>query len=156
MDQHYPIIAEHILSMIPNDNWKEIYLYAEILDGSREVYFYFNTFNDEEFIYSHDIPEKYRLSEKKYNKLLLELQERFEELRQIFIKNDQESWTNLTFILKHPGKLKIHYDYEDVIASEITSTQRQMIFEYQYLGLLPEKEKNKQFVENYLKSHENN
>lgn len=153
MDQHYPIIAEHILSMIPNDNWKEIYLYAEILDGSREVYFYFNTFNDEEFSYSHDIPEKYRLSEKIYNKLLLELQEKFEELRQIFIKNDQESWTNLTFILKRPGKLKIHYDYEDVIASEITSTQRQMIFEYQNLGLLPEKEKNKQFVEKYLESN---
>ncbi|MEO2211605.1 antitoxin YezG family protein [Paenibacillus amylolyticus] len=153
MDQLYPMIAEDILSMIPSDNWNEIYLYAEILDGSREVYFYFNTSENEEFIYSHDIPEKYRLSEKTYDNLLLELQTKFKELRQIFIDNDQEAWTNLTLTLKHPGKLKIHYDYEDVIASEVTPTQRQMIFEYKYLGLLPEKEKNKQFVENYLNSH---
>ncbi|MGV2962596.1 antitoxin YezG family protein [Paenibacillus sp. AGC30] len=151
--QLYPMIAEHILSMIPSDNWNEIYLYAEILDGSREVYFYFNTSENEEFIYSHDIPEKYRLSEKTDDNFLLELQTKFKELRQIFIDNDQEAWTNLTLTLKHPGKLKIHYDYEDVIASEVTPTQRQMIFEYKYLGLLPEKEKNKQFVENYLNSH---
>ncbi|SEP34449.1 antitoxin YezG family protein [Paenibacillus sp. OK076] len=152
MDQLYPMKAEHILSMIPSDNWNEIYLYAEILDGSREVYFYFNTSENEEFIYSHDIPEKYRLSEKTYDSLLLELQTKFKKLRQIFIDNDQEAWTNLTLTLKHPGKLKIHYDYEDVIALTVTPTQRQMIFEYKYLGLLPEKEKNKQFVENYLNS----
>ncbi|MEK3919651.1 MULTISPECIES: antitoxin YezG family protein [Paenibacillus] len=152
MDPLYPMIAEHILSMIPSDNWNEIYLYAEILDVSREVYFYFNTSENEEFIYSHDIPEKYRLIEKTYDNLLLELQTKFKQLRQIFIDNDQETWTNLTLTLKHPGKLKIHYDYEDVIASTVTPTQRQMIFEYKYLGLLPEKEKNKQFVKNYLNS----
>lgn len=154
MDQLYPLIAEHVLSMIPDDNWNEIYLYAEILDGSREVYFYFNTSENEAFIYSHDIPEKYSVNEKIYDKLLLELQTKFKELRQIFIDNDQDAWTNLTLTLKYPGKLKIHYDYEDIIASTLTPTQRQMIFEYRYLGLLPENEKNKRFVENYLNNQD--
>lgn len=36
--------------------WNKVVLYSEILDDSREVYFFFNTKNSEEFIYSHDIP----------------------------------------------------------------------------------------------------
>lgn len=150
MNQMYPVIAEDILGMIPDGNWYEIYLYAEILDGSREVFFYFNTYENEDFIYSHDIPAKYNVSEKTYDSLLLELQTKFHDLRQIFIDNDQEPWTNLTLILKYPGKIKINYDYEDVINSVISPTQRQMVFEYQHLGLLPQSEINRQFVRNYV------
>ena len=150
MNQMYPVIAEDILGMIPDGNWYEIYLYAEILDGSREVFFYFNTNENEDFIYTHDIPAKYNVSEKTYDSLLLELQTKFHDLRQIFIDNDQEPWTNLTLILKYPGKIKINYDYEDVINSVISPTQRQMVFEYQHLGLLPQSEINRQFVRNYV------
>ena len=150
MNQMYPVIAEGILGMIPDGNWYEIYLYAEILDGSREVFFYFNTYENEDFIYSHDIPAKYNVSEKTYDSLLLELQTKFHYLRQIFIDNDQEPWTNLTLILKYPGKIKINYNYEDVINSVISPTQRQMVFEYQHLGLLPQSEINRQFVRNYV------
>ncbi|MFJ7973563.1 antitoxin YezG family protein [Psychrobacillus sp. NPDC096389] len=152
MNQMYPVIAEDILGIIPDGNWYEIYLYAEILDGSREVYFYFNTSMNEEFIYSHDIPEKYNVSEKTYDSLLLELQNQFYDLRQIFIDNDQEPWTNLTLTLKYPGKLKINYDYEEVINSAISPTQRQMIFEYEHLALLPQSEINRQFILNYVKN----
>lgn len=152
MEQLYPLIAKHILDMIPDDNWNEIYLYAEILDKSSEVYFYFNTSENEDYIYSHDIPEKYNVNERIYDSLLLELQNKFKELRQVFIDNDQDAWTNLTLVLKYPGKLKIHYDYEDIIAAVLTPTQRQMIFEYRYLGFLPENEKNKIFIENYFYS----
>lgn len=154
LDQLYPQIAEHVLDMIPVDKWHEIYLHAVILNDSSNVYFYFNNLEKDTFIYSHDIPQKYGVSEKIYDDLLLELQEKFEELRKIFIDNGQEAWTNLTLILKYPGKLKIHYDYEDIIASTVTPTQRQMIFEYRYLGFLPEKEKNRQFVENYVNNQD--
>lgn len=150
MNQMYPMIVEHVIDMIPDGNWHEIYLYAEILDGSRVVYFYFNTSENEDFIYSHDIPEKYKVSEKIYDNLLVELQNKFYDLRQIFIDNDQEPWTNLTLTLKYSGKIKINYDYEDILNSAIFPTQRQMIFEYQYLGLLPQSEKNRQLIQNYI------
>lgn len=152
MDKMYPVIAEHVISMIPDGKWHKIYLYAEILDSSREVYFYFNTFENGDFIYSHDIPEKYSVNEKAYDELLLELQLKFNDLRQIFINNDQEAWTNLTLKLKYPGKINILYNYEDVINSKISTTQRQMIFEYEHLELLPQSEKNRQFVLNYVKN----
>ncbi|GGJ94771.1 putative antitoxin YezG [Lentibacillus kapialis] len=150
MEQMYPIIAEHIISMIPDGKWHEIYLYAEILDDAREVFFYFNTSENEDFIYSHDIPEQFNVSETSYDELLLELQAKFSDLRQIFINNDQEAWTNLTLVLKYPGKININYNYEDVINSGVTPTQRQMIFEYQHFGLLPKNEKNRQIVQKYV------
>lgn len=152
MNQIYPLIAEHIIGMIPDGKWNEIYLYAEIIEGSREVYFYFNPSDNEDFIYSHDIPDKYSVSEETYDNLLLELQNKFNDLRQIFIDNGQEPWTNLTFTLMYPGKMKIQYDYEDVINSPISPTRRQMIFEYNHLGLLPANEKDRQFVEDYVKN----
>lgn len=154
MNQIYLLIAEHIVGMIPDGKWNEIYLYAEIIDGSREVYFYFNTSENEEFIYSHDIPNEYSVSERTYDNLLLDLQKIFNELRKMFIDNDQEPWTNLTFTLKYPGKMRIQYDYEDVINSPISPTQRQMIFEYKHLGLLPTNERDRQFVEDYVKSED--
>ncbi len=86
--------------------------------------------------------------------MLLGLQSKFEELRKILIDNDQEAWTNLTLVLKYPGKLNIQYNYEDIIASKVTSTQRQMIFEYQHLGLLPISERNRQFLEEYLNNQD--
>lgn len=71
-------------------------------------------------------------------------------LRQIFIDKDQEPWTNLTLTLKYPGKIKINYDYEDIINSVIFPTQRQMIFEYQHFGLLPHSEENRQLIQNFI------
>lgn len=68
----YQTIAEQINEMIPAE-WNKVALYAEILDDSREVYFFFNTKNSEEFIYSHDIPQHYQVSEQIYDDLLIEL-----------------------------------------------------------------------------------
>lgn len=77
-------IAEHLNDMIPSD-WTKIILYAEILDDSSEVYFFFNnTPQSEEYIYSHDIPKQFDVSKKIYVSLLIELQELFEELREEF------------------------------------------------------------------------
>ncbi len=65
MEQLYQKIAEKINDMIPSD-WMRVTLYAEILDDSREVYFFFNTQEDEEYIYSHDIPEHFQVSNRIY------------------------------------------------------------------------------------------
>ncbi|MRN57150.1 antitoxin YezG family protein [Paenibacillus monticola] len=152
LDPLYAQIAEHLLNMLPGDQWYEIFLHAEVLDDSTNVYFYFKTAENMDFKYSHDIPSEYGVSEEIYDNLLMGLQAKFEELRQIFINNDQEKWTNLTLILKYPGKININYGYEDFLASKITLTQRQMIFEYKHLGLLPSGEKNRKFIEDYVEN----
>lgn len=47
MGQLYQQIAEQLNEMIPS-GWTKIILYAEILDDSSEVYFFFNTPQNEE------------------------------------------------------------------------------------------------------------
>ncbi|QPK89544.1 TIGR01741 family protein [Bacillus velezensis] len=82
--------------------------------------------------------------------LLIELQELFEELREEFKANNPDCWINLTLKLENTGKFSIDYDYTDVIASDINGTQRQVVWEYQNLGILPEDENDKEFVINYV------
>ncbi|QHK03284.1 putative antitoxin YezG [Bacillus velezensis] len=79
-------IVEQINEMIPAE-WERVILYAEILDDSSEVFFYFNTPHSEDFIYSHNIPEHYHVSEEIYEELLFDLQDLFEELRDEFKEN---------------------------------------------------------------------
>ena len=72
----YQEILNTINEIIPVD-WENVLLYAEILDDSREVYFFFNTNKQQEYIYSHDIPDIFEVSENIYDDLLINLQNSF-------------------------------------------------------------------------------
>ncbi len=63
LENIYLQIADVIRRMIPSE-WSKVVLYAETLDGSREVYFFFQTPENDEYIYSHDIPEQFQVSKK--------------------------------------------------------------------------------------------
>lgn len=63
LENIYLQIADVIRRMISSE-WSKVVLYAEILDGSREVYFFFQTPEHDEYIYSHDIPEHFQVSKK--------------------------------------------------------------------------------------------
>ncbi|WP_406621453.1 antitoxin YezG family protein [Bacillus atrophaeus] len=151
MGELYQKIAEQINEIIPSE-WEKVALYAEILDDSSEVYFFFTTPQNQEYIYSHshDIPEHFNVNEDIYDELLYELHDYFEELRNEFKTNNEDLWTNLTLHLERSGKFSIEYDYTDVIASDLNGTQRQVVWEYKNLGILPDDEDDKQFVINYF------
>ncbi|MCC2529340.1 antitoxin YezG family protein [Bacillus halotolerans] len=149
LESTYLQITDVIGKIIPAD-WTKVVLYAEILDGSREVYFFFQTQENDEYIYSHDIPEQFQVSKKIYTELLIDLQELFKQLHNEFKENNPEAWTNLTLNLESNGTFSIDYDYEDVIESTLDEYQRQMIWEYNNLGIFPEDEEDKEFVMDYL------
>ncbi|WP_367069622.1 antitoxin YezG family protein [Bacillus velezensis] len=149
LENIYLQIADVIRRMIPSE-WSKVVLYAEILDGSREVYFFFQTPEKDEYIYSHDIPEQFQVSKKIYTELLIDLQELFKQLHNEFKENNPEAWTNLTLNLESSGTFSIDYDYEDVIESDLDEYERQMIWEFNNLGIFPEDEEDKEFVKEYL------
>lgn len=99
LENTYLQITDVIGKIIPAD-WSKIVLYAEILDDSREVYFLFQTPEYDEYIYSHDIPEPFRVSKKIYTELLIDLQELFKQLHNEFKENNLEVSTNLALNLK--------------------------------------------------------
>ncbi|MGR3774574.1 antitoxin YezG family protein [Bacillus paramycoides] len=153
MEIIYQEIGTRVDEIIPGD-WEKIHLYAEVLNDSTEVFFYFSIPTKEGFIYSNDIPKVYNVDRKIYKELLFELFDKFEELREEFRKNEQELWTNLTLTIENSGKFKIEYNYEDILSSEIGSMDRQIIWMYKNLGILPDNEIDKKFLDNYLKNIE--
>lgn len=153
MGDLYQRIANQINEMIPSE-WEKAYLYAEILDDSSEVYFYFNIPGESEFLYSHNIPEHFNVSEDIYDDLLIELQESFEELREEYKENNPQIWTNLTLKLDRAGQFSIDYNYEDVIASELNGSQRKAVWVYKNLGLMPKRKTVRDFLEDYIKTNE--
>jgi len=68
------------------------------------------------------------------------------------INNEQEPWTNITFILESNGKFKIDYDYTDL--SEASPREQHIIWKYKYLGIMPKNEYGKKVIEEYIRNTE--
>ncbi|KYC67968.1 immunity protein YezG family protein [Heyndrickxia coagulans] len=110
---------------------EKILLYAEIRDSYRKVFFYYYTFINKEPVYSLEIPIKFDIDESYFEELENELYDLFSELQSEFDKQQQDKWTNLTYILEHTGKMKVKLGYEDL--SQIDPVEKQEQWEATYL-----------------------
>lgn len=151
----YQEILNTINEIIPVE-WKNVLLYAEILNDSREVYFFFNTNKQQEYIYSHDIPDIFEVDENIYDDLLINLQDSFKKMRDEFKINDQKTWTNLTLRLKNRNQFAIVFNYDDISNSHYNTYQRMAIWEYGNLGILPKNEEDRKIVLEFTKNKKSN
>lgn len=87
--------------------------------------------------------------------MLRELISSIVDLYNEYKDNNESVWTNLTFILDNTGKFNIKYNYDDVLNSEFTAGERQIIWEYEVLGIKPEVEQYKKMIDKYLESRNN-
>lgn len=142
----YQLIGNKIVGIIP-DQWDEIHLYAEILPGSRIVYFHFKSTKRNKWVYSYNIPNHYGVDERTYDRLCSELEECFVELNIESSKNNSP-WTNLTMYLSQSGKFNIDYNYDEVINNP---SQQRTIWEYEILGLQPADGFHQKYLDEYLK-----
>lgn len=149
MQDLYQLISQKLNDIIPCE-WAKVYLYAEVLDDSTMVLFHFRTPENNQIIYSQDIPSHYNVSKDIFKTLLRELRELFEELRTEHRNNNDDVWTNLTLTLDRSGEFQLDYNYDDILASELDGYERIAIWEYKNLGILPEDEDDKEFVISYL------
>lgn len=154
MGELYGNIANKVNDMIP-DKWEKVWLYGEVLDDSSEVYFYFYSKTSKKIIYSHDIPNEYKVNNSMYEDLLFELVDIIQELNLEYKENNESVWTNLTFLLDNTGKFNIKYNYDDILNSDFTAGERQIIWEYEILGVEPEAEQYKEMLNKYLESKNN-
>ncbi|WP_111292757.1 immunity protein YezG family protein [Bacillus safensis] len=153
LDTLYGEITHTINEMIPKD-WEEVCLYAEILDDSAEINFYYRLKGESEYRYSHNIPEDHHVSESIYNEFLIKLHDLFEELQQVYELINPEKWTNLTLKLNANGKFSLELDYEDVLNQGINGSQRRAIWVYENLGILPKRKSVREFLDQYIKTKE--
>ena len=136
LTEHYSIIADKLNEMIPCE-WDNVYMYGEVLEDSREVYFYFKPAGEDEFVYGHDIPDTYGVDEDAYDDALFELMDIVAELYNDY-SDGATWWTSITFSLDNTGKCKADFRCYDVLNSPFTSGERQIIWEYEVLGLEPD------------------
>ncbi|MGT4652519.1 immunity protein YezG family protein, partial [Bacillus cereus] len=61
-----------------------------------------------------------------------------------------------TLQLDKTGNFSIDYGYEDILSIGLYGIQRRTVWEYKTFGILPEDEKDKEAVLNYLKNKEEN
>lgn len=155
IEENYKEIAEIINEMIPVE-WDKVWMYAEIVDDSSEVNFYFCNPDSEELIYGHNIPEKYSVSNSIYKELLLKLLHSFEDLKKEYVKSGFGDWSTAILKMEQPGKLSIEYGYEDIYSLGIDGDQRIAVWEYETFGFLPDDEEDKEAVLNYIKSNDDN
>jgi uncharacterized protein (TIGR01741 family) len=144
----YQQIGKTIVEMIPEE-WEKVYLYAEVSEGFSYVYFYYYPVNHSSPVYFLDIPEKFHISDTEFDEIKHQLFEEFVKLWDTFREHNQEPWTNLTLFLDSSGKLKIHFDYEDL--SHASPRKRRIFWRYQYLGIVPENQRDRSFIDEYLK-----
>ncbi|AIQ28855.1 hypothetical protein P40081_12280 [Paenibacillus sp. FSL P4-0081] len=151
IEELYQLIGNKLVGIIP-DEWDEIHLYAEILPGSRIVYFYYNSIPRNELIFGHNIPEIYGIDERIYDRLCSELEKCFVDLNAESSKNNPQQWTNLTMYLSQSGKFNINYNYDAVLYSP---SQQRTIWKYEILGLHPTDGFHQKYLDEYLKTKTN-
>ena len=150
LNELYGRIANALNDVIPEE-WDKVYMYAQLVEDVSEVFFYYYPVGSNEFVYCLDIPELFEISENEYDKLMDKLTKELYTLWYEFKNNGQEQWTNLTFILENNGKFKIDYDYTDL--SDVDDSEMHLVWEYKYLGIMPEDEDDRKIVEEYLKNN---
>lgn len=149
MGQLYENIGEKLAEIIP-DTWNTIYLYGEVLEDSREVYFYYESTSLNKLIYGYDIPEVLHIDRKEYCKLLRELTRLIVELHNEYEINNENVWSNLTFIVNEYGEFSIKFDYDDIMSSPYSDRERQVIWEYVVMKVEPSNQEDQALIMKYV------
>lgn len=151
-------IQKKIFFMLP-EKWDRLYLYASVIekDGqfqTGEMFFYYfpKGILKKKPVNVYEIPGKFNIDEAEYSKHTDELYTTIKKLKDTCVKNNERPWTNVTIAIEGL-KYRAIYGYEDLVSSELDSTERRAIWRYRYLKIPYESlnRKEKQAVERYEK-----
>lgn len=151
LNKYYAEIANQLNEIIPVE-WKRIIMYAEDLGDSSSVSFYFYTKEDNNIHHSGNIPEDFSVSRNIFRKLLRELRCTIKNLRNEFDKENEKLWYTLTFTLEEDWRFNVKFGYE--IDNEMSDFEREVIWAYNEIGLVPKGEFGREVLEEYLSNRD--
>mgnify|MGYP004516970983 CR=1 FL=1 len=151
LNKYYAEIANQLNEIIPVE-WKRIIMYAEDLGDSSSVSFYFYTKEDNNIHHSGNIPEDFSVSRNIFRKLLRELRCTIKNLRNEFDKENEKLWYTLTFTLEEDWRFNVKFGYE--IDNEMSDFEREVIWAYNEIGLMPKGEFGREVLEEYLRNRD--
>lgn len=134
----YSELAQKIISMIPV-NWDRIYYLGEVEKEqlSWSSVFYFEETDSKIFVKSHNIPEKYSVSQQIYDELLVELNSLLLKIYKCFEENDKPVWDQFDFSLTSDGKISVNFLYDKISENDGGQAKREIIWAYNSFGFKP-------------------
>jgi hypothetical protein len=138
-------INNKVNEMIP-EQWDKIYIYGEVTENSGLVSFYYFPKDSTEYVFSAMLPHLFDISAIDYYNDEDELLQLIRKLHDDAVQTDD--WTSVTFIIDSDGKTILNYGHEDL--SQSTDYDRQIVWEYKYLGVGPRDEGDVKIIERYL------
>ena len=126
----YSELQNILFNLIP-EKWESIYLYASVIDGRGEMYFYYfpkKTILKTKPISCYEVARKFGIDEEQYNMILNKLYGKIKELNNISAKK----WTNVTISIIN-CLFTVEYNFNDLTHSAYTDEQRHIYWEYKYL-----------------------
>lgn len=132
MQELYKEIQKLLIKLVP-DNWKSICLYASVLEGRNgEMYFYYfpKKIIKSNPVNCYEIPEKYGIDEKTYEKSLRKLYDLIKHLNTL----SSRKWTNITIVMDN-NTFTIEYHYNNLVNSRYSDEQRRIVWCQKYLSL---------------------
>ena len=156
----YANIQRQLFYLIP-EKWDRIYLYASVVEQildleTGELFFYYfpKGILKKNPINVYEIPSKFNLDEEEYIHLVEKLYQTIKDLRQIYKDKDARLWSNITIKIEKL-KFEVEFNYENLTSSKYSSTERHIIWKYNYLGIPIESfnKKERKLIQEYLNEH---
>ena len=148
LNGYYGKIANELNELIPV-KLNKIIMYGEELGDVSSVSFYFYNSEENQVHYSGNIPEDFSVSRDIFKRLLRELRGSIRDLWNEFKNAEQETWSTITFVLEKDWKFKVKYEYD--LNNKVGPFEREIIWAYNEIGLIPNGEFAKEILEEYLR-----
>lgn len=135
-------IPQKLFYIVPG-KWKEIYLYASIIErlGNVEIgemYFYYmpKGILKRKFINVYEIPNKYNIEEEEYLKLVEQLYDEIKNLREEFRNTNKKVWSSVTISIKN-NKIKYEFYYDNLLGGQEEYFNHHVYWRKKYLNIEP-------------------
>lgn len=136
----YEEIQSKLFYMIP-EKWDRLYLYASVVDHSKndytgEMFFYYfpKSIIKKNPVNVYEVPNRFSIDEESYLKLAKELYEKIKELRVEMLITGEKPWSNMTVSIED-ATFKVEFYYEELEKIEVNHYYRHLLWRYRYLGV---------------------
>lgn len=124
-------VGSKLNEVIP-DEWEKIFLYAEILDGGIELYFWFVDSKKKQIVECMHIPQVYNIERNKIQYSMVELSRIISDMSEFGKRELSQNWTTMALIIENTGNFHMDLTYDDLDESD--GQQRRIEWEKKYLG----------------------
>lgn len=122
IDELYQEIADVLVEIVP-ERWSKILVNARVEQMDSKVFLYYYPTKKDEAICGDEIPVKFKAYKSLYPQLLEELEVTFSQLWYAVKEQENETFTNVTYIIKGDGEIDVKYSEQDDVEDDVFISQ---------------------------------